>query len=137
MIVSPVTARASEATAASSASTATSASTLDYNAFLQLLIAQVQNQDPLEPTKSSDYVAQLATFSQVEKTIETNERIASLLSATQLQQAEAIIGATATSADGAVSGVVVASKVTDGSVVAVLSDGRELTIGPGVELRRS
>src|SRR5690606_6483665 len=71
---------------------ATAAPTLDYNAFLHLLIAQMRNQDPMEPMKSSDYVAQLATFSQVEKTIQTNERIAALLNTNNLQLAESLVG---------------------------------------------
>lgn len=35
--------------------------------FLQLLVAQMQYQDPLEPTSNTEYIAQLATFSQVEQ----------------------------------------------------------------------
>lgn len=110
------------------------AAQLDYNAFLQLLIAQMQNQDPMEPMNSSDYVAQLAAFSQVEKTIQTNERVAELLSAVRLQQAEAILGRTVTSADGAISGPVVSAKVSGSAVIAMLADGREIAIGPGVTL---
>ena len=40
---------------------------LGKDAFLQLLVTQMQNQDPLEPTSNSDYIAQLATYSQVEE----------------------------------------------------------------------
>ncbi len=40
--------------------------TLDKNAFLNLLVAEMKYQDPLEPSSNTDYVAQLATFSQVE-----------------------------------------------------------------------
>ena len=43
-------------------------SKLDKNAFLQLLVAQMQYQDPLEPTDNTEYIAQLATFSQLEAT---------------------------------------------------------------------
>lgn len=41
-------------------------SNLGYEEFLQLLCAEMQYQDPLEPTSNTEYVAQLATFSQVE-----------------------------------------------------------------------
>ena len=44
-----------------------SASALDKDAFLQLLVAQMQYQDPLEPTSNTEYVAQLAQFSTVEE----------------------------------------------------------------------
>ena len=43
--------------------------------FLSLLVAEMQNQDPLEPTSNSDYMAQMATFSQVEATTEMNEKV--------------------------------------------------------------
>lgn len=39
---------------------------LGYDQFLQLLCAEMQYQDPLEPTTNTEYVAQLATFSQME-----------------------------------------------------------------------
>lgn len=43
-------------------------SSLDKQAFLQLLVAQMKYQDPLEPTSNTEYIAQLATFSQLEET---------------------------------------------------------------------
>jgi flagellar basal-body rod modification protein FlgD len=59
-------------TSASSISESTksksSPSTLDKQAFLQLLVAQMKYQDPLEPTSNTEYIAQLATFSQLEAT---------------------------------------------------------------------
>lgn len=45
-----------------------SSSSLDKDAFLQLLVAQMKYQDPLEPTSNTEYIAQLATFSQLEAT---------------------------------------------------------------------
>lgn len=45
---------------------ANSNSTLGKEAFLQLLVAQMQYQDPLEPMENTEYVSQLATFSQLE-----------------------------------------------------------------------
>lgn len=58
-------------TAASAVSDSTkktkSSSSLDKEAFLQLLVAQMKYQDPLEPTSNTEYIAQLATFSQLEE----------------------------------------------------------------------
>lgn len=51
----------------SSAETKTSNSTLDKQAFLQLLVAQMKYQDPLEPTSNTEYISQLATFSELEE----------------------------------------------------------------------
>ena len=44
----------------------TSGSDLDKEAFLNLLVTQMQYQDPLEPTDNTQYIAQMATFTQVE-----------------------------------------------------------------------
>jgi flagellar basal-body rod modification protein FlgD len=40
---------------------------LDKNAFLQLLTTQMKYQDPLNPNTDTEYIAQLATFSQLEQ----------------------------------------------------------------------
>lgn len=42
-------------------------SSLDKDAFLQLLVTQMKYQDPLEPTENTEYVSQLATFSELEE----------------------------------------------------------------------
>jgi flagellar basal-body rod modification protein FlgD len=116
----------------SATSAQTGKATLGYDSFLQLLIAQVQNQDPLEPTASSDYIAQLATFSQVEKSVQTNEKIAELLTVSRFQQAESLIGRTVGTADGKVSGIVTSARVVGQEVIVVLTDGTEVRMEDGV-----
>lgn len=48
-------------------SKATNSSTMDKDAFLQLLVAQMKYQDPLEPTSNTEYISQYATFSELEQ----------------------------------------------------------------------
>lgn len=50
---------------------------LGYDQFLKLLCAEMQYQDPLEPTSNTEYVAQLATFSQMEAMLNMQNTIAS------------------------------------------------------------
>lgn len=50
----------------------------DFDSFLNLLTAQLRNQDPLQPIDSTQFVAQLASFSTVEQLIGTNERLDTL-----------------------------------------------------------
>ena len=45
---------------------------LGKDEFLMLLVAQLQNQDPLNPTDSTEYVAQLAQFSSLEQLMSVN-----------------------------------------------------------------
>jgi flagellar basal-body rod modification protein FlgD len=41
--------------------------------FLTLLVSQLQNQDPLNPTDSNTFVSQLTSFSQLEQLIDINK----------------------------------------------------------------
>ncbi|CAK9039488.1 Basal-body rod modification protein FlgD [Durusdinium trenchii] len=50
----------------------------DFQSFLQLLTAQMRNQDPLSPIDSTQFVEQLASFSSVEQQIETNKKLDAL-----------------------------------------------------------
>lgn len=50
----------------------------DYETFLKMLTAQMQNQDPLNPVDSGDYAVQLATFSSVEQQVMTNDLLTGL-----------------------------------------------------------
>ena len=70
-----INAVASQTTTAPAVANATggSGTSVDHEAFLQLFIAEMQNQDPTNPTDSKDYLAQLATFSSVEQSIQTNK----------------------------------------------------------------
>lgn len=51
------------------------AANADFTSFLTLLTAQLRNQDPLEPIESTEFVAQLASFSSVEQLVSVNERL--------------------------------------------------------------
>ena len=107
---------------------------IDYNAFLQLLIAQMKNQDPTKPMDSSQFMSQLASFSNVEQGIKMNQKLDSLMTSMALAQVDGVVGRTIVSADGSVSGKVAALHVVSGGSVAVLEDGREVTLGPGVTI---
>ena len=56
-----------------------SALSSDFDTFLQMLTAQMKNQDPLNPMESSDFALQLATFSGVEQQIRTNDLLAGVV----------------------------------------------------------
>ena len=51
--------------------------TLGQDAFLKLLLVQLQNQDPMEPVKNSDFIAQLAQFSSLEQLQHINKAVSS------------------------------------------------------------
>lgn len=115
-------------------STSTSGATLDYTAFLRLLIAQMQNQDPTNPTDPAQWMGQIASFSNVEQGIQTNNKLDSLMTQMALNQADGVIGHTVTSEDGTVSGKVASVRIISGGAVAVLENGSEVTLGAGVKV---
>jgi hypothetical protein len=69
------TAAAAAAAARTKTETEAGAATSDFQTFLQLLTAQLRNQDPLKPMESTEFVAQLASFSAVEQQVRTNDRL--------------------------------------------------------------
>jgi flagellar basal-body rod modification protein FlgD len=137
MPVDPVgSATATQSTAASNTGAASSTGTLDYNAFLKLLIAQMQNQDPTQPMDSTEFVAQLASFSNVEQGIQTNTKLDSLMTSLAFSQAEGLIGSTVTSSDGKNSGVVESVRIVSGGAIAQLVNGSEIALDAGVTVSK-
>ena len=75
-----------ESTSQSSLSQTTGASSdMDKDAFLQLLVAQMKYQDPLEPTSNTEYISQYAQFTQV-------EQMQNMAKSMDLQRASALVG---------------------------------------------
>jgi flagellar basal-body rod modification protein FlgD len=107
---------------------------VDYQSFLKLLVAQMKNQDPTNPMDSTQYMAQLAAFSQVEQSVQMNTKLDQMLQSSTLEQAASIIGRTITSADGETTGKVAEVKLISNGIVAVLEGGKEVTVGPGVKI---
>lgn len=68
-------------------SKATNSSALDKDAFLQLLVAQMKYQDPLEPTSNTEYISQYATFSEL-------EQMQNMSSTMELSRAASLVGQT-------------------------------------------
>ncbi|MCB0330639.1 MAG: hypothetical protein KDD70_13280 [Bdellovibrionales bacterium] len=51
------------------------AEVVDQAEFLELLVTQLQNQDPLDPMQNEEFAVQLAQFSQVEQLIDINQKL--------------------------------------------------------------
>ena len=80
---------------------------LGKDAFLQLLVAQMKYQDPLEPTSNTEYISQFATFSEL-------EQMQNMSATLELSRASSLVGQT------------VLMKITD-------STGRETTVQGNVD----
>ncbi|WP_027581586.1 flagellar hook assembly protein FlgD [Bradyrhizobium sp. Ai1a-2] len=111
--------------------------TVDYNQFLQLLIAQMKNQDPTSPTDMSQYMSQFAQLSAVEQAMQTNAKLDTLLSSSALAQAESLVGRTVsfTSSEGEdIKGKIMSVRIIQGGAVATLENGVDVQLGPGITI---
>jgi len=133
MAVDPVTTAASNpwANAGATNSDANKAS-LNYDSFLQLLIAQMRNQDPTDPMDAGEQMSQLASFSQVEQTIQTNAHMRSMLQAEALTRAGDLVGKYVKSADDEVTGLVKEVEVYSDGVIVVTEAGDKILLQAGV-----
>ncbi|AZO53120.1 MULTISPECIES: flagellar hook assembly protein FlgD [unclassified Mesorhizobium] len=120
---------------ANQTTTQTAKTAVDYNSFLKLLIAEMKNQDPTKPMDSTQYVAQLATFSQVEQSVQTNTKLDQIMQSSALSQADALIGRNITSADGKTTGTVASVTLGSNGLIAVLQDGTTVPVGAGVSIK--
>ena len=124
-------------TSSTSSTTATSNNTVDYNTFLQLLIAEMKNQDPTNPMDTSQYMSQFAQLSSVEQAMQTNTKLYSLLSSQALSQADVLIGKNVSFTDstGATfTGKVASISINSNGSVATLQDGTKVAVGPGLTI---
>ena len=89
------------ATAASAATTPTASQTAlgslsgNLNNFLNLLVTQLQNQDPTSPMDTNAFTSQLVQYASVEQQINTNTNLTNLITATQsntLLQSSSLVG---------------------------------------------
>src|SRR3954447_23217250 len=116
-------------TATSTATTTVDrADQMGKDTFLKLLVAQMKYQDPANPASSSEFMAQTATFTQVEKLEEIAAQNAAMLVLQEASTAGAMVSRSATSpgTDGApVTGKITAVRLATGDQEAVAVIGGE------------
>ena len=67
---------------------------LGQGQFMQLLVAQLQNQDPMDPVSQEDTIAQLAQFSTLEGVEKLNANFSSFMKLQQLTSGSDLVGKT-------------------------------------------
>jgi flagellar basal-body rod modification protein FlgD len=109
--------------------------------FLKLLVAQMKYQDPANPASSSEFMAQTATFTQVEKLEEIAAQNASLLALQRSSSAGALVGRTVSYTDeaGAVkTGTVTSVRLgTDKTEATAIVGGQSVPMGRITEVSTS
>ncbi|MDQ4007483.1 MAG: flagellar hook capping protein [Actinomycetota bacterium] len=83
------------------ASTAPATNSMDKDTFLQLLVAQLRYQDPMNPTDSTQFLAQSAQFTALEKMEAVADQTAQVVAAQMAFGASSLIGRSVTYLDAA------------------------------------
>jgi flagellar basal-body rod modification protein FlgD len=114
--------------------------TMGKDTFLKLLVAQLKYQNPMEPVDSSQFMAQTAQFTMVEKLQAMAAQTDALVAGEASQRAAGLLGRQVTYLDGQgveQTGVVTGTKFgSDGPVLRLgkteiaLNDVREVTLAP-------
>ncbi|WP_407187827.1 flagellar hook assembly protein FlgD [Bradyrhizobium centrosematis] len=140
MNVNSATDSTSKSANTTGSTTTTSSNGVDYNTFLQLLVAEMKNQDPTNPMDTSQYMSQFAQLSTVEQAMQTNSKLDALLSSQSLSQANSLIGKTVSFTDStgaSFSGKVVSVAINSDGSIATLQDGTKVAVGPGLTISQS
>lgn len=118
-----------------SSSNSSSSSANPYNLtpenFIQLMVTQLQNQDPTQPTSNQDLLAQMSEIGQLESSTELQSTMGSVTLQTQVGSASSLIGKSVTgidSSNNSVSGVVNSVSVAGGNVSLKLDSGSSLSL---------
>ncbi|UCG16769.1 MAG: hypothetical protein JSV19_01780 [Phycisphaerales bacterium] len=120
-----------EGSAAVAASQPKGFSELDGADFFKVLIAQLVNQDPLEPTSNQELLQQMSSIREIELNANLTQSLQSLSEQQQLGSASSLIGRFVTGQPGpdgqVISGKVLAIRfATDGQILLQLDSGVEL-----------
>jgi flagellar basal-body rod modification protein FlgD len=106
---------------------------------LQILAAELQNQDPTSTQDTTQYVAQMAQFTSLEEMQTLNQSIDKLLLTSKFQEGSLMIGKTATistGSDSKVTAEITGVKMSDGNVV-VTAGGKDYSIDDVISLEAS
>jgi flagellar basal-body rod modification protein FlgD len=77
-MIAPIAQTSSQPGATSQTSSTTTPPTVNKDMFMQLLVEQLKNQDPLNPTDSSQFVTQLAQFQQLEQSVNSGQDLVAI-----------------------------------------------------------
>ena len=91
--------------------------------FLNLLITQLKNQDPLNPMKDTEFIAQLASFSSLQQMTGMNTNMSNLLAQQNYTNAASMIGKQVTTSDSK-SGVVSKVSLDQGQISLYVGDNK-------------
>jgi len=115
---------------------------LDSDDFLLLLVAQMQNQDPLSPMDQQSFMGELAQFNSLQQQVDLNDAFLHFMQFQELTQATSMIGKEVVALVSNVAGDVVSAEgtvtevyFTSTGAYLLLEDGSEVSIQDVVNVK--
>lgn len=110
--------------------TAKNAFGLEFESLLRIILTQLTYQDPLKPLDNTEFVSQLAQFSQLQQTQSMNDQLTNLLAAQSATQATSLLGRTVDVSAGqaTISGKVESVSFTSGQPVVTIKTAEGQTV---------
>lgn len=99
--------------------------------FIKMMITQLQNQDPLDPAKNDQLLAQMSQIGQLQASTDLQSSLKSLVLQNNVGAASSLIGKTVVGMDeqgASVKGIVNSVRVEDGAVALELDNGKRLAL---------
>ena len=115
----------------SSGTTSGTKKSLQASDFINMMVTQLQNQDPTEPTKSSDLLAQMSQIGSLQSSTDLQASLKTMTMQNSLSNASSMIGKTVAGKDANgedLSGVVTSVKVSEGALSLQLDSGESMSM---------
>src|SRR3954466_8680513 len=132
MATTPVAALGSSSTDSTTSSTPLKRKELKSEDFIKMMITQLQNQDPLEPEKNDQLLAQMSQISQLQSSTNLNDSLKSMVMQNQIGSASSLIGKSVQGMaddNSTISGMVTSVKVESDAVKLEPDNGQALQLG--------
>jgi flagellar basal-body rod modification protein FlgD len=113
-----------------------SSGSMGKDAFLKILAAELQNQDPMNSGSSTEYIAQMAQFTSLEQIENLNNTISQLLISQKFQEGSSLVGKIAkvqTDDDTYITGEVTGAKLDKG-LIQITINGKDYSIDNVAEI---
>jgi flagellar basal-body rod modification protein FlgD len=110
---------------------------VDRNAFMQLLLAQLRNQDPMKPMEDKEFIGQLAQLNTLEEMQKLNDNILQLTMTQGLLQGSNLIGkwVKAAGTDGVLTEGLVSSVSMANNQVSLVINGKSVLLNQVLEVK--
>ena len=103
-------------------SSASTVSNVEFDDYMKIFLAQLTNQNPLEPVDNKEFLTQMAAFTELQVAQENSNRLEQMLSVMATNQSVALLGKSVEMSSAGIVGEVTAVDMTNGQPVLTLRD---------------